>query len=271
MREASARRKTRNPFINTSAESRMLRQLLEALSRPSSGQRLWAYLAPLNEGEPCPALLKRRPEMRHNPHVVKLPDPLVPDIPVMIRRGSPYRLVAIGIGAGLQEIPGATCRVTVDLDDGTENMVESKGDALTRTPEELPNGLASLVTTEHPAIPDRINGEEVGQGIGIIVGIAIGSVPRFQLLDVLQILQPTDAALERFQIHCTLLLPRRCDRRRSLVPVAVLRHHERSPQSRETTAPRTPCSPQHSDAIGRVGAGPWELSGALKSIAFSFL
>src|SRR2546422_102777 len=110
----------------------------------------------------------------------------------MIRRGPPYCLVPIGIGARLQEVPGAVRRVTFDLDDGTENMVYGKCNALTRTPEKLPNGLASLVATEHPAVPDSVSGEQISQGIGIIVGIAIGRVTGFQLLDLFKILQPPD-------------------------------------------------------------------------------
>src|SRR5262245_62042155 len=124
----------------------------------------------------------------------------------MIRCSPPYRLVPIAIGACLQQVPGAARRVTFDLDDGTENVVHGKCDALTRTLEKLPNGLASLAATEHSTVPDSVSSEQIGQGIGIIVGIAVGGITGFQLLDLFKILEPTDAALERFQIHCTLLL-----------------------------------------------------------------
>jgi hypothetical protein len=45
---------------------------------------LRARSALLDEREARPALLKWRPEMGRNTHMLKLPDPMVPDIPVLI-------------------------------------------------------------------------------------------------------------------------------------------------------------------------------------------
>src|SRR5262245_25380291 len=52
--------------------------------------------------------------------------------PLVIRRGSPYRLLPIGIRTRLPEVRGAACPVSIDLDDGTHNVVEGKADTLTR-------------------------------------------------------------------------------------------------------------------------------------------
>ena len=66
----------------------------------------------------------------------------------MIRRGPPHRLVPLSIGTRLQEVPGPLGRVPVDRNEGTDNMVEGKADALTRPAEKLPNGFPSLVVAE---------------------------------------------------------------------------------------------------------------------------
>src|SRR5262249_5487993 len=120
---------------------------------------------------------------------------MVSDVLVVVRRCPPYCLVAIGVGARLQEVPGASRGVASNLNNGTENIVDGKRDALTRTAEELPNGLAPLTTTEYAAIPDSIRREQRRQGIGIIVGIAIGRVAGFQLFDFFKILKPVYTAL----------------------------------------------------------------------------
>ena len=112
----------------------------------------------------------------------------------MVRCGPQHRLIAVGIGTGLQEVPGAGRRVTHDVDDGVEHMVDGKRNTLARTAEELANGFTPLTAAEHPTIPHGIGREQLRQCIGIIVSIAIGGVPRFQLLDLLQIFQPAYAA-----------------------------------------------------------------------------
>src|SRR5262249_7823805 len=147
----------------------------EVLPGHVARRRLMAS-APLNEGSTGPTLLKRGPEMRHNTYVLEFPYPVVADILVVIRRRAPYCLVAIAVGAGLQEVPGTGRCIAIDRNNGTEDIVDSERDALTRTAKELANSLSPLTATEYPTIPDRISSEQRGQGIGIIVGIAIGSV-----------------------------------------------------------------------------------------------
>ncbi len=46
---------------------------------------------------------------------------------------------------------------------------------------------------QEAAVPDGICGKETCQGISVIVGITIGSVARFELFNLFDILQTTDA------------------------------------------------------------------------------
>src|SRR5712691_12424700 len=154
-----------------------------------------AGLAPLDKASACPTLLIGGPEMRLNAHLVKLPHAVLPYIAVVVGRCPQHGLIPIGVGTGLQEVPGAGRRITSNLDDGAENVVDGKRDALARTAEELANSLSPFAAAEHPPIPDGIGREQLRQRLGIIVAITIGGVPRFQLFNLLQILQPAYAAL----------------------------------------------------------------------------
>src|SRR6266567_4308615 len=83
-----------------------------------------------------------------------------PYILVIVRCCPQHRLIAVGIGTGLQEVPGASRCVTRDVDDGIEHIVDGKRNALARTAEELANSFTPLTAAEHPTIPYGIGSEQ---------------------------------------------------------------------------------------------------------------
>src|SRR5215216_5314153 len=106
--------------------------------------------------------------MRLNAHMAKFPHAIFPYILVMVRRCPQYGLIAVGIGTGLQEVPGASRCVTRNFNDGIEHIVNGKRNTLARTAEELANSFTPLTAAEHPTIPYGIGSEQLRQCIGSV-------------------------------------------------------------------------------------------------------
>src|SRR5262245_8018919 len=98
--------------------------------------------------------------MRLNAHMVKLPHAVLPHIMVIVCRRPQHCLITIGVSTGLQEVPGTSRRIPGDLDDGAENIVDGKRDALARTAEELANSLSAFTPADHRPVPDGVSREQ---------------------------------------------------------------------------------------------------------------
>src|SRR5215217_6738161 len=151
-----------------------------------------------------PPLLVGRPEYRDQLQMAEFPRSVDTLVSLRVLRGSQDRCVAFGEGAGLEEVPRAAGLITIDFDDRIHHVVHGEDDVRRDASKVVANCLLSVVAAEHPAVPDGILCEEVGQSVGVIPAIAGIGVAVLELLDGLDVFQSTDATLQIRQIHSGL-------------------------------------------------------------------
>src|SRR6516225_367427 len=65
--------------------------------------------------------------------------------------------------------------------------------------EETPDRLAPLETAERGAFPNRVLGEQTRDPVGVVLVVAQGRIPRFQVADCLPVLQHLQSPLNPFE------------------------------------------------------------------------
>ncbi len=107
----------------------------------------------------------------------------------MIDACPPHGPVALAERARHEEIPLRSSHVALHVNLAIETIVDRKGKEPRGTPEELPDRVPSFKPAQALAFPHCVLGEERGNGIGVVLVIAIRRIPRLEVTDGVHVFQ----------------------------------------------------------------------------------
>ena len=135
------------------------------------------------------------------------PNPVYLDILLVVSARTPHCLIIFGVGAGLEQVPGAGGGIAVHFNDRVHYHVYRKGQPLGSPDKEVVDSRPAVGSATDPAVPNRVLGEEAGNGLGVVIVVAVGAIARFEPLDLLNVLQDLKPAFQVLQAH---RLPPKC-------------------------------------------------------------